>query len=149
MPNAITLYIRPEGEATSYATFNGNTYFCQKVKPGLFNMNLTMGDVTILKVPFKKVDAYSNIGHFGERLPVICEATPATCRALMEYVTSRGGFRLHKRCKYGECGRLWRNTYKKAHLQVEYYVFKNGIIYLQVTNKNVGSVLQFFHIPVI
>jgi hypothetical protein len=143
------LMLKAGGEATSYVTFDGKTYFCQKVTPGLFNMNLTLDDGSILKVPLKKVDAYSSNGHLCERLPVRCEGAPANCTALMEYVTSRNGFRLYKLCEYGECGSLWDNTYQKAHLQVEYYVFKDGKFHLQVTKDNVGSVLQFFNVPVI
>jgi hypothetical protein len=143
------LILKAGGEATSYVTFGGKTYFCQKATPGLFNMNLTMDDGTILKVPLKKVDAYYYKGHLCERMPVICEGAPANCTALMEYITSRNGFRLYKLCEYNECGDLWDNNYKKSHLQVEYFVFKDGKFHLQVTKANAASVLQFFNIPVI
>jgi len=142
------LLLKAGEETTSYVTFSGKTYFCQKATPGLFNMNLTMSDGTTMKVPLKKVDAYSCNGHLCERLPVICKGAPANCTALMEYVTSRNGFRLYKICEYNECGDLFNNTYKKAHLQVEYYVFKDGKFHLQVTNENIESILQFFNIPV-
>ena len=144
-----TLILKAGGEATSYVTFGGKTYFCQKVTPGLFNMSLTLDDGTTLKVPLNKVDAYSGNGHLCERLPVHCQGAPKNCTALMEYVTSRNGFRLYKLCEYGECGSLWDNTYQKAHLQVEYYVFKDGKFHLQVTKDNASSVLQFFNVPVI
>jgi hypothetical protein len=143
------LMLKAGGEAASYVTFDGKTYFCQKITPGLFNLNLTMDDGTIMKVPLKKVDSYSCNGRLCERLPVMCKGAPANCTALMQYITTRNGFRLYKLCEYNECGDLWDNTYKKAHLQVEYYVFKDGKFHLQVTKDNAGSVLQFFNIPVI
>jgi len=143
------LFVKAGGESVSYVTVDGKTYFCEKAKPGLFNMNLTMDDGTIMKVPLNKVDAYSCNGHLCERLPVICEGAPTNCTALMEYVTTRNGFRLYKNCEYSECGDLWNNTYKKAHLQVDYYVFKDGEFYLQVTKDNIKSILAFFNVPVI
>jgi len=143
------LMLKAGGEATSYVTVGGKTIFCQSVKSGLLNINLKMNDGTILKVPFKKVDAYSCKGRLFERLPVMCKDAPANCTALMEYITSRNGFRLYKHYEYGECGNLWDNTYKKAHLQVEYYIFKDGKFYLPVTKENAANVLSFFGIEVI
>jgi hypothetical protein len=143
------LILKASDESTSYVTYGGKTYFCQKATPGLFNMNLTMDDGTILKVPLSKVDAFYCNGHLCERMPVICEGAPANCTALMEYITTRNGFRLYKLCEYNECGDLWNNSYKKAHLQVEYYVFKDGKFHLQVNKDNAESIMQFFNIPVI
>ena len=143
------LMVKAEGEANSYVTVDGKTYFCQTVKSGLLNLNLTMIDGTILKVPYKKVDAYSTKGHLYERLPVMCKEAPANCTALMEYITSRNGLRLYKYCKTGECGDLLENTYEKAHLQYTFFVFKDGKFYLHVTKENAESVLPFFGIKVI
>jgi hypothetical protein len=143
------LMLRAEGKATSYVTVGDQIYFCETVKPGLLNMNLAKEDGTIVKVPIKKVDSYSSNGRMFERLPVICNGTPTKCTALMEYITSRNGFRLYKHCEYGECGNLWDNTYKKTHLQVEYYVYKDGKFYLPVNKENAASILPFFGIEVI
>lgn len=143
------LMLKAGGEATNYVTVNGKTYFCHTVKQGILNMNLKMNDGTILRVPLKKVDAYSCNGRLFERLPVMCKGAPANCTALMEYITSRNGFRLYKHCEYKECGNLCDNTYKKAHLQVGYYVFKDGEFYLPVTKENATSILPFFSIPVL
>lgn len=143
------LMLKAGGEATNYVTVNGKTYFCQTVKQGILNMNLKMNDGTILRVPLKKVDSYFCNGRLFERLPVMCKGAPANCTALMEYITSRNGFRLYKHCEFGECGNLCDNTYKKAHLQVEYYVFKDGEFYLPVTKENATSILPFFSIPVL
>ena len=146
----MSVLILSAGEETaSYVTFGGKTYFCQKATPGLFNINLTMEDGTTLKVPLNKVDAFYCKGHLCERMPVICDGTPTNCTALMEYITSRNGYRLYKRCECNECGDLWDNTYKKSHLQFEYYVFKDGKFHLQLTRDNAASVLQFFNIPVL
>jgi hypothetical protein len=143
------LMVKAGGEATSYVTFDGKTYFCQTVKPGLLNMNLVMTDGTIMKVPIKKVASYSTKGHLYERLPVMCKDAPENCTALMEYVTSRNGFRLYKYCKIGSCGDLMDNTYEKAHLQYTFFIFKDGKFYLPVTKENAESILPFFGIKTI
>jgi len=143
------LMLKAGGKAISYVTVGDQTYFCEKVVPGLFSLNLTMDDGTILKVPLKKVDSYSTNGHMFERLPVMCKDAPANCTALMEYITARNGYRLYKHCEYKECGDLWDNNYEKAHLQVEYFVFKDGKFYLPVTKENASSILPFFGIEVI
>lgn len=136
-------------EAASYVKTGDKIYFGQKVKTGLLNATIVMNDGTMLKIPYKKVDSYYSNGRLFERLPVMCEGAPANCTALMEYVTSRNGLRLYKYCKYGECGDLLNNTYKKAHLQVTYFVFQDGKFYLHVDKKNAPTVLPFFGIPVV
>lgn len=143
------LFLKAGEKTTNYVTYEGKTYFCQKATPGLFNMNLTMDDGTILKVPIKKVDAYSCNGRLFERLPVMCEGATANCTALMEYVTSRNGFRLYKYCKVQEHGNLYDCTYQKAHKETTYFVYKDGKFHMQVTKENAESVLQYFNIKVI
>jgi hypothetical protein len=143
------LMLTAGGKATSYVTIGGKTYFCEKAKPGLINMNLTMDDGTIVKVPLKKVDSYYRNGRLFERLPVVMEGAGGNQTELLEYVTSRNGLRLYKYSTMQEHGELFDNTYKKAHQEFELYVFKDGKLYLQVTRENMGSVLPFFHIQVI
>jgi len=142
------LIVKAGGEATSYVTANGKTYFCQDVKSGLFNMRLKLADGTTMKIPINKVDAWSSNGKMYERLPLMCPDAPANCTALMQYVTSRNGFRLYKYCKTGECGDLWSNTYKKAHNQLAFFVYKDGRFYLPVNQENASSVLPFFGVEV-
>ena len=112
------MMVKAGGESVNYVTVDGKTYFCEKMRPGLFNMNLTMDDGTIKKVPFEKVDSYSCNGRLFERLPVVCKGAPENC------------------------------TYKKAHLELEYFVFKDGKFYLPVNKENATSILPFFGIAV-
>jgi len=143
------LMLKAGNEATSYVTVNGKTYFCHSVRSGLFNMNLKMNDGSVMRVPLKKVDSYSCKGRMYERLPVKCKDAPVNCTALMEYITSRNGFRLYKHSEVRECGDLLDNTYQKAHLQYDFYVYKDGKFYLPVTKENASSILPFFGIEVI
>lgn len=144
-----TLALKAGEETINYVTTGGKTYFCHHSKAGLFYTKVVLDDGKMLKIPFSKVDAYFCKGRLFERLPVVCEGVPSGCTALMEYVTSRNGLRLYKYCKYGECGDLRNNTYQKAHLQVLYFVFKDGKFYLKVDKKNAPTVLPFFGIKVI
>jgi hypothetical protein len=143
------MMLKAGGEATSYVTANGKTYFCQTVRSGLFHMNLKMTDGTIMKVPLNKVDSYSCNGRLFDKLPVKCKWAPANCTALMEYVTQRNGLRLYKYCKVQEHGEIYDCTYQSAHKQVEYFVFKDGKFYLHVTQENAESILPFFGIKII
>lgn len=140
------LLLKAGGESVSYVTFDGKTYFCEKVTTGLFNMNLRLSDGSTMKVPIKKVQCYSTNGRIFERLPIMCKDAPANCTALMELVTTRNGFRLYKHCECRESGDLLDNTYEKAHMQSEYYVFKDGKFYLPVNKDNAESILGFFGI---
>ncbi len=143
------LMLNAGGEATNYVSVGSKIYFCQTMKPGLFNMSLTMTDGTTVKVPFSKVSSYSCDGRLYDRLPLACKGAPANCSALMEYVTSRNGFRLYKYSKVQAHGELCDNTYEKAHLEYEFFIFKEGKFYLPVTPENIESVLPFFGIKVI
>lgn len=141
--------VKAGSEATSYVTFDGKTYFCQEVKSGLLNMNLIMTDGTTLKVPIKMVESYSTKGHLYERLPTTCKDAPENGAVLMEYITSRNGFRLYKYSRMGSCGDLMDNSYEKAHLQYTFFIFKDGKFYLPVTRENAESILPFFGIQTI
>lgn len=143
------LLLKAGGESVSYVTFDGKTYFGQTLTSGLLNLNLKMSDGTIMKVPIKKVDSYSCNGRIFERLPVMCKDAPANCTAMMELITTRNGFRLYKHSECRESGDLIDNTFEKAHLQSDYYVYKDGKFHLKVTKENVESVLPFFGIKVI
>jgi hypothetical protein len=131
-------------EIPNYVT----TYFCEKMKKGIFNVKITSNDGTILRVPFGKVDSYCCKGRLFERLPVKCVGVTEDCSALMEYITSRNGLRLYKYCETAECGNLYDNTYQKAHEQLAFFVFQDGRFYLLVDQKNAPSVLPFFGIEV-
>jgi hypothetical protein len=144
----LVLIVKAGNETSSYVSAGGETYFGQKVKTGLFAMSLTMNDGTVLRIPLKKVDSYSGNGRLFERMPVRCNGVETNCTAMMEYITSRNGFRLYKHCECGEQGDLWDNTYKKAHMQFEFYVYKDGKFYLPVNQENATSVLPFFGIEV-
>ena len=143
------LMLKAGGKGTSYVTVGDQTYFCQSLKSGIVNLNMTMDDGTIVKVPYKKVESYSTNGRLFERLPVMCKDAPANCTAMMEYITSRNGFRLYKYCKVQEHGELYDGSYKKAHEEFTYFVFRDGKFHMQVTPENAKSVLPFFGIKVI
>lgn len=145
----ISLMVTAGGKSTNYVTANGKTYFCETVLPGILHMRITLDDGSMLKVPFKNIDAYCNNGHLYERLPVVCKNAPANCTALMEYVSSRNGFRLYKYCKSGSCGELIDNTYESGKLHTMFFVFKDGKFFIPVTKENVESVLPFFGVKVI
>lgn len=136
-------------DVVNYVTTGGKTYFCQKMKPGLFYANIRTCDGNIMKIPFQKVDAYCCNGRLFERLPVMYEGAPANTTALMEYITTRNGLRLYRYNEFGECGDIYNCTYKKAHQQVAYFVFQDGKFYLEVTQKNAATVLPFFGIQAI
>jgi hypothetical protein len=140
------MLVKAGGESVNYVTIDGKTYFCDKMNQGLFSINLKLDDGTIKKIPFEKVDSYYCNGRLFERLPVMCKGAPANCTALMEYITSRNGFRLYKYCVFQEHGDLCANSYKKAHLQLEYFVFKDGKFYLPVNKDNAASILPYFGI---
>ena len=139
----------PKSENANYVKSGDKIYFCQKVKAGVFCANIVLEDGITMKIPFRKVDAYSCNGRLFERLPVVCEGAPANCTALMEYITSRNGLRLYKYCKIVECGDLVNNTYEKPHLESVFFVFQDGEFYLKVDQKNAPTVLPFFGIKVL
>lgn len=144
-----TLTLSAGDESISYVTSGGKTYFCQNVKFGFFCAKVQNRDGETVKIPFSKVDAYCCKGKLFERLPLIIEGVETERTALMEYITSRNGLRLYRYSKYGECGEFADNTYKPAHLQVEYYIFQDGKFYLRLDQKNARTVLPFFGVKVV
>jgi len=136
-------------ETLNYVKSGGKTYFCEKVRLGLFCANIALEDGNTLKIPLSKVDAYFCKGNLYERLPMIRQGVATGCTAMMEYVTTRNGLRLYKYSEFNECGDLLDNTYKKPHLQTAYFVYKDGEFYLEVDKRNAPTVLPFFGIDVI
>jgi len=144
-----TLALTAGDESINYVTSGGKTYFCQKVKFGLFCAKVMNNEGKVVKIPFSEVDSYCCKGKLFERLPLVIDGVETDRTALMEYITSRNGLRLYRYCEYGECGEIANSTYKPAHLQFEYYVFQDGKFYLQVDQKNARTVLPFFGVEVL
>jgi hypothetical protein len=140
--------VKAAGENISYVTIDGKTHFCQVLKTGLFRTTL-IKDGLVMKVPFRKVDAYMKDGHLYERLPVICEDGRVRGTALMEYITQRNGLRLYKLCRYTETCDPEKHVFGKAEAEYTYFVFRDGKFYLRVDEKNALTALPFFGVKVI
>ena len=146
--SALVLQAKNE-EAVNYVNSGGKTYFCQKMKSGLFCAKVRTSDGNVLKIPFTKVDSYFCNGRLYERLPLVSEGAQVNGTALMEYITTRNDLRLYRYCKFGECGNLYNSTYKKAHQQFVFLVFQDGKFYLEVDQRNAATVLPFFGIQTV
>jgi len=142
------IVLKAAGENISYVTVDGKTHFCQMIKTGLFRTTFVK-DGLVMKVPFKRIDAYMTDGHLYERLPVVGEDGRARYTALMEYITQRNGLRLYKLCTYGESSDPAKHIFGKAEAEYTYFVFKDGKFYLRVDEKNATTALPFFGITVI
>jgi hypothetical protein len=136
-------------EKVCYITANGNTYFGQELKQGLFKTKIVSADGKIIKVKNHAIDAYSDGKHQFEKLPVICENNDTMCIAMMEYLTSREGLKLYRYTCFYEENDPATSTYKKAHEHYGYFVFKDGKFYLRIDEKNAASTFPFFGINVI
>jgi hypothetical protein len=137
------------GEKVCYVTSNGNTYFGNELKQGLFKTKIVAADGKVYKVKNHEIDAYSDGQHQFEKLPVICEKNDTVCLALMEYLTTREGLKLYRYTCFSEDKDPLTNTYQNAHKNYGYFVFKDGKFYLRIDEKNAGVVFPFFGIDVI
>jgi hypothetical protein len=136
-------------EKVCYVIADGKTYFGQELKQGLFKTKIVSSDGVVFKVRNNDIEAYSDGKHQFERLPVICENNDTLCTAMMEYLTTRDGLKLYRYTCYAEDVDPATNTYRKAHEQYGYFVFKDGKFYLRIDAKNAASAFPFFGINVI
>ncbi|HLN53979.1 MAG TPA: hypothetical protein VK212_09755 [Lentimicrobium sp.] len=144
----LALMVNAKNFTANYVITDDNTYFCDKVRIGLFNTKVITSDGATIKIPNKEVSSYMTDGRYFERLPLLSSGKIVNT-SLLEFVAARNGLRLYKLCHFGECGDLSANNYKKAHQQVEYYVYKDGEFYLNVDQRNAPTVLPFFGIKII
>ena len=137
------------GEKVCYVTSNGISYFGHELRQGLFKTKIVAADGKVYKLKNNEIDAYSDGRHQFEKLPVICGNNDTLCLALMEYLTSRDGLKLYRYTCYAEDKDPLTNTYRSAHQNYGYFVFKEGRFYLRIDEKNAGEVFPFFGIDVI
>jgi hypothetical protein len=132
----------------SYVTTKGKTYFCHKVKTGLFRASIINENGITLKVPMKSVDAIMSNGHLFERLPLVCENGKTIGNVMMEFIAQRNGLRLYKYCTYCEKSDPACHLYDKSHLETVFFVYKEGKLYLRIDGKNADTALPFFGVEV-
>jgi hypothetical protein len=136
-------------EKVVYVTANGNTYFGQELKQGLFKTKIVSSEGQIYKVKNHDIAAYSDGKHLYEKLPVICENNDTMCLAMMEYITQRDGLRLYRYTCYKGDNDPATNTYRKTQAHYGYFVFKDGKFYLRIDEKNAATAFPYFGIDVI
>jgi len=136
-------------ENLSYIKTGDNTYFGYTVKTGLFRSKIITADGMVTRVANKDIEAKMCEGRLYEKLPVVCENGSVNCYALMEYITSKDGFRLYKHSCYNEYCDLSAGIIGRARPEDIYYVFRDGKFHLLVDANNASTVLPFFNIPLI
>ncbi|MEI6748953.1 MAG: hypothetical protein ACOYMF_00350 [Bacteroidales bacterium] len=136
-------------EKVCYVSANGNTYFGKELKQGLFKTKIVSADGKVFKVKNHDINSYSDGKHQFEKLPVICENNDTLCMAMMEYITSRNGLKLYRYTCLSEGNDLLTSTFRKAHKNYGYFVFKDGKFYLRINEKNAAATFPFFGIEVI
>jgi hypothetical protein len=118
-----------------YVNVGEKTYFGQKLKIGSVVTTITSNDGTVIKVPNSKVKSCMDGTKYFERLPVVNKDYDTTQFALMEYVTSRNGFKLY----------FYDNPNVEPSSR-EFYVFDETRLCLKIDEKNAPNVFAFFGI---
>jgi len=141
------LYAGPTN-SISYVTANGQTYFGDKVRSGLFHTRILSPGQETVKIDNDDITAYMQDGRLFERLPLLADNTNTKDEVFMEYVTTRSGLRLYKYSSFDENTNLPEGIVCKASAKYCFFVFKDGKYYLKVDEKNAETTLPFFGIAV-
>jgi hypothetical protein len=135
-------------KSINYVTANGQTFFGDKLKSGLFHTRLLTSGQETVRINNNDVTAYMQDGRLFERLPLVCNNNTVKDEVFMEYVTTRSGLRLYKYSSYDENDNLPEGVVCKANAKYCFFVFKDGKYYLKVDEKNAAATLPFFGIAV-
>jgi len=123
------------GESISYVKTDGNIYFGQKVKVGISKTRIIASDGTVVKIPNHKVEAYMQDSHLFELMPVSYNSAASVKMDLLEKITLKDGLALYRSA-----------TINDDLSGFDYYVYKDGKLYLKCSKLSTESVLQFFGI---
>jgi hypothetical protein len=133
-------------ENISYVKVDGQTYFGNDIKAGIFKTKLITADGNVMKFANQKIESLMHEGHMYEMMPVICADNSTKCLALMEYVAVRDGFKLYRyTCYKGNCIDNTGDDQSEDY----YFVFKDGKFYLRIDQTNAASALPFFGINIL
>jgi len=140
------VWVAKAADELDYVHMNGVTYFSEDIKIGATNARITTENGMILKAPLSKVDAYRVNGKLYERLPLICVDGKSKGTALMEFVVQHNGLRLYKLHTASPETPANCRFIDKSNTECVYFVYKEGQLYLHVSQKNAETVFPFFHV---
>jgi hypothetical protein len=130
----------------NYVKVNGQTYFATDIQFGWTKAKLVNENGGITKFDYSELEAVMFNGKLYERMPV--EGVSNAKKPFMECLTARNGLKLYRYCgERGKCNLLMTEA-EKENMDFDYYVFKDGAMYLKVTPENASTVLPFFGVQV-
>ncbi len=129
----VNLQTWADGTEVNYIKSGEKVYFGKSIHIGLFNTRMELEDGSSILLPNKKVDAYSKGQRVFERLPILNESNQVQGFKMMELIKTRAGLNLYRSKISSSDGVCY-----------DWYVFKGGKLYLNLTEKNQSNVLPFF-----
>ncbi len=132
----------------NYVKVNGQTYFATDIQFGWTKAKLYNERGECTKFDYTELEAVMYNGKLYERMPLDENITNGKRNPFMECMTARNGLKLYRFCgERGKCNLLMTEK-EKENMDFDYYVFKDGQLYLKVTPENATTVLPFFGVQV-
>jgi hypothetical protein len=125
-------------DESGYVVSNNDTILCSKVLFDFNNVQITLKNGETVKLEKDKINAFKANGKSYEKKEIFKDKKPTGEFAYMELLGQRDGLKLY--CyKYFE-GPVAGYTVKSL------FVYKDNNFYLQVSDNNSKTVLDYFHV---
>jgi len=126
--------------AARFIVTKDGKFDCKQISFGMQNARIVMTNGKKSTIPIENINSYTVDGKQYDRLELNKKGKDASSEVFMELMKTRDDLSLY---------RLSHVDYESepALQKVDnYYVYQNGKLYLELSNKSLPSVLQFFDV---
>jgi hypothetical protein len=128
----------------SFVVANDDTILCKDIAFNASNATLTMDNGQTMEIKREKVDAFKSNGKVYVKNVVYKNGTATDKTAYMLLLGERNGLKLY-RYKFYELEGAEKPGNSTPREVVQILVYKDNSLYLQVEDKNVNNVIEYFN----
>jgi hypothetical protein len=119
---------------------NEGTVKCQKISLGVKNAHIILENGEKSIIPVEHINSYIAEGKQFDNLELYKDGKSANKMVFMELVKSRGDLSLYKYEAHDY------DSYTPSDTYSTFYVYRGGKLYLEITDKSLPNVFQFFDV---
>jgi hypothetical protein len=113
---------------------------CKQISFGMHNARIVLANGTKSTIPIENISSYTVDGKQHDKLLLNKKGKEATSEVFMELMKTRDDLSLYR------LSHVDYESYPAFQKVDNYYVYQNGKLYLELSNKSLPSVLQYFDV---
>jgi hypothetical protein len=140
--SAVTLSIAAFSSkpAAGFIVTKDGKFDCRQISFGIQNARIVLMNGKKSTIPVENINSYTVDGKQYDKLELNKKGKVATSEVFMELVKTRDDLSLYR------LSHIDYDLYPSFQKVDNYYVYQNGKLYMELSNKSLPSVLQYFDV---